>query len=528
MKENTKTNGFAAALDSKFEVSKRGSSVKQEVLAGIGAFLVGVSALLVNTQLIGTYYGNYAGSYFGITFVVLLATAVLGVVANVPVMATASMGMSTLVLTFLSANSGLTYANMMLITLISAVITLVIAASPLKKIFIDALPEGVRKALPAGVGLYVILKGLQNTGLVSEAGTLASISDLGTLQAFYFLLALGAILIYAVYLAVGRKNALGSTYLILIALMWACGIIFYMESFIGGQTATTVVYERLNLFFATDGAQPYNIANGISSMSFGKVLSEGTNFAAYTEGGGKAAQLMFTSILTFVTFGLYSNVGTYEAAAVCGNMENDENMEKKEKLALMIASAANIIAPLFGACPVEIGAHSSIATKDGAKTGLASCTAAVGYLIALFTWFFFAMSATTTNGVGMWINDTEVKLAAYVQDSFAFNDVIMVLAGVCMLKAFRNFDTKNIENAVPFIATVFGTAFLGNAAYGAALGLGAYVILKLIGSSRKETNLVTVALAVVLIAASVYCIKAGTNFVEVVQQPFGFGGPPGM
>jgi len=138
------------------------------------------------------------------------------------------------------------------------------------------------------------------------------------------------------------------------------------------------------------------------------------------------------------------------------------------------------------------------------------------------------MSATTTNGVGMWINDTEVKLAAYVQDSFAFNDVIMVLAGVCMLKAFRNFDTKNIENAVPFIATVFGTAFLGNAAYGAALGLGAYVILKLIGSSRKETNLVTVALAVVLIAASVYCIKAGTNFVEVVQQPFGFGGPPGM
>ena len=111
-----------------------------------------------------------------------------------------------------------------------------------------------------------------------------------------------------------------------------------------------------------------------------------------------------------------------------------------------------------------------MAANDKAKTGLASLSAAIGYLIALFSWVFIMLFATGTNGVGMWIEDTEVKLAAYVQDTFVFADLIMVLVGAGMLKGIRNVRTDAIAEWVPFAATVLVTAFLGNIALGVALG----------------------------------------------------------
>lgn len=516
-KNKTTKSGFISALDNKFLMTERGSSVSQEVIAGIGAFLIAVCALLVNTQLIGTYYGNYAGAYLAFALMAIIGTVLIAVLSNKPVLMTANICMSSLIVTYMGSNSGLTYPNVLVVIFFAGLLSLVITLTPLRKVFIEGIPDGVKKALPVGVGLYVMGTALKSSGIITTFGEMANTSELETLPKLVFWIMIAAIALVVVYLGFGRKNPLGSTYLMMVASMWAIGIIFFMEYFVGGQTATTLVYERVNLIVATDGASPYNILNGITALNIGQLFSMGFDFSAYSEAGGNVAKFVIQSVLTFLFFGMYTNLGNYEGALEAGDMEDNED-DKCNKNLLVVGSALATLSPIFGVAPVTVGAESSVQTKDGGKTGLSSIVCGIGFIIAAFSWVFFALTATSTNGVGMWINETEIKLAAYVKDSFQFADIIMVFAGATMLKAFRKVDFGKLEEIVPFAITIAATVFAGNIVCGIAFGSMAAVIIKLISSDRKNLSYRSALLAVILVAYILFFLIAGTDFVVVMQQ----------
>lgn len=305
---------------------------------------------------------------------------------------------------------------------------------------------------------------------------------------------------------------------------WSC---IFLEYFVGGQTATTLVYQRLNLIVATDGASPYNIATGISSLKIGALFKKGLDFSAFTEAGGNVALFMIESVLTFLFIGMYTNLGNYKASVVAGGFDEQEWVTESEKKALIVGAALNVVSPVFGGTPTSIGAQSAIETKDGGKTGLSSLAAAVGFFIAMFNWVFFAIFATSTNGVGMWINDTETKLAAYVQDGFVFADLIMVFAGIAMLKGITKIDVKNLEEMVPFAATLIGAAVFGDLVIGIGFAAVLYCIAKLIGKDRKEISPATIILAVILIVYVFIALKYGGNFITATAGGPGMGGGAG-
>jgi xanthine/uracil/vitamin C permease (AzgA family) len=519
-----KSNAFTEFLDRKFHITERGTTVKQETWAGMGAFCIAVCALLMNTQTIGTYYGNYAGAYFAVSLVAFLGTMLVGIICNLPLLMTANMSLSTVMISIMSANTGITYANLLMVTFIAEVCYLVIVLTPLKKIFVDVLPAGVRKALPVGTGVYVIYTALKNSGLLAADGTVASAKDLTDLNLFYFWLLIAGIVLMAVYTGVKRRNAFGSTYFMLIAAMWVCGIVFYMEYFVGGQTATTLVYQRVNLIFATDGAAPYNILNGISALKVGELFSQGVDFSAYTEAGGNVALFIIESVLTFLFMGMYTTLGNADGALADGDDDTDLTGAEEKKL-LTVGAAVNVVSSLLGGTPVSVGSQSAMETRDGGKTGWASVVAGIGFLIALFNWIFFALTATATNGVGMWINDTETKLAAYVQDGFIFADLIMVFVGAAMLKSLKKLNISDQLEFIPFVITLAGMAFTSNFVLGAAVGTVIYLILKLISPKRRETRVPEIILTVIFIAFAFIALKYGGNYVTPVSQ-MGFGGPP--
>ncbi len=490
------------ALDKVFHFTARGSTMSGEIWAGLGAFFISVCALIMNTQIIGTAYGNYAGSYLAVTLIAFAGTVLLGALCNLPLVQSASMGLSTILISMLGVDTGLTYANLMLVTFVAAVVYLIVVVTPARKVLVDAIPDGVKKALPVAMGLYIVITGLQNAGIISE-GTLVSASSLTTLNNFYFWLMIGATVVYLLFKAFKVKRSATKTFGILIACMWVGGILFYMDSFLGGQTASVVVYQRLNLVVATDGASPYNIVAGLQSLNIGALFTEGTDFSAYT---GSVPLLFVQGILVFLFMGLYTNLGYTKAAAVAGDYEDADYAAEGESKALTIGAALNVAAPILGASPTSVGAQSSVDASDGGKTGLSSLAAAVGYLIAMFSWIFIMFFATGTNGVGMWIEETETKLAAYVQDTFVFADLIMVLVGAGLLKGVRKVDFSKLAEYLPFIATVVAGAFLGNIALGVAIGCVAYVIVKAAGKDRKELNASTIILAVVMLIYAIFAL----------------------
>lgn len=491
-----KQSGLSRALDRIFHFTERGSSLGSELGAGMGAFFLSVCALIMNTKIIGGAYGNYAGSYLAVTLIAFAGTILLGVICNLPLVQSANMGLSTVLISMLGVDTGLTYANLMAVCFVAAVIYLIVVLTPAKKVLVDALPEGVKKALPVAVGLYVALTALKNAGLIGADGSLTRASGLGTLDAYYFWLMAAGVLIFILFKAFRRRKPAVATFGILIGLMWVGGIVFFMDQFIGGQTAAIVVYQRLNLVVATDGASPYNIAAGLQSLNLGALFTEGFDFSGYT---GSVPLLFIQGILNFLFLGLYTNLGSTKATAAAGGYDGETYAMQAEGKALAVGAALNVAAPILGASPTSIGTQSAAASGDHGRTGLASLSAAVGYLIAIFSWVFILFFATGTNGVGMWIEETETKLAAYVQDTFVFADLIMALVGASMLKGIRKLDLSRLTEFLPFAATVVAAACLGNIALGVALGCVSYAVCMAAGKERRELNAASVILAAVML-----------------------------
>ncbi len=490
---------------------------------------------MVNANVINGSCGNVAGCYFAMTLAAFPGTLASGLFSKKPVLVGPNLLITTMAVALIGANDSLTYGNVLVAMLIGVIVSFILGATPLRKIFVDGIPKGVRKALPAAIGLYVCIQALENTGLMN-AGTLASAGVLEDLNVLYFWLLLAGILIFVVYRAAGRVNAYGSTYVILIALMWVIGISFFMEDFVGGQTATTLVYQRVNLIVATDGASPYTIAGGISSLNLG-LLSSGFDFSAFSDAGGNTALFLIENGFLFGATILYWNTG------VLDTVTDDEKAQTK---AICTTSLAGLIAVVLGVPALTVSECSTLAKKDGAENGQSAAAASVGYLVALFSWVFFALSATTTNGVGMWISETETKLAAYVQDGFAFNALLLVLLGGSMV--FAAFESllketdikaeKSEENGkeekkesipsslrVSFTLTFLGIALSGNLVAGMALGIAAAFLLLAFEEKKRALTKNLILITAIFAVFGFLTFRYGTNFITVVQQMM-MGGPP--
>ena len=69
---------------------------------------------------------------------------------------------------FLCVGFGFTYANALVFVLVDGLIFILLTITGLRKKIFTAIPDAVRKAIPAGIGLFIAFLGLQNVGLVAK------------------------------------------------------------------------------------------------------------------------------------------------------------------------------------------------------------------------------------------------------------------------------------------------------------------------------------------------------------------------
>lgn len=482
-----KPNKVYQAIDSFFHLSERKTTLKSEIGAGCSGFLVAISSFILNAYVIGSVYGNYAGSYLAISLLAFLGTFLLGFLTNRPLIQCSNLALASSLVSMISAYNGLTYSNMMMITFLSSLLYLVLVLTKAGKKIVSMIPLSVRKALPIGVGLFTMMEAFSYSGLTKSEG-LQTIGEF-SMQGSYLIMMAIAIFVYIAFRILKvRKSAL-HIFLALIGLMWAFGIIFFSNEFIGGQTAATIVYQRLNVFVSTDGASPYNIALGFKSIQWFDCFTKGFDFTALMENGGSPFLVILKGIITFLCLTLATNDATLKAVAVTGGFADEKLDVKEAKRVHLISSVSNVVAPLIGAPIQSVDSQSGVMTNDEAKTGLSSLVCSLGFFICLFTWFFFGIFATETHGVGMWIEQSEVKLASYVQDVFAFSCLIVALASSRMLVSIKDVSFKEPMELLPFIVTLVGIVIFKDIALGMAAGILTNFLFSLISKDGKNERL---------------------------------------
>lgn len=512
----------AAPQKALFPYKQRGGTRGGEIAAGISMGLLSVCGIFMNMQLIAQLqvipYAEagvaqieangeiYAQLYFVSMIVAFVGSLLMGLFARLPLVQVTSLGFSTVLVSTVSVQTGLTYYNLLFLCFISNLLYLILTVVPGVKDFVrEALPAPVRKALPAAAGILLAWVAIQLTGVftvsssvmpvygagaemesVSSAVGLSSIVPFSTYSystdKFHPLLLVCACCVLftaALYLFVRRRSAhpcltalLGGTVVFLIASI--CAVSLNWKNF---TFSLDSLWGRLWTVGSEDAMQ-LHLSTVLKNISVGKIFSEGTDFSAYTEAGGNVVILAAGCVLNYLFFYIYDAESTLRAAA--GELD-DESAEQSFSLAMLANGIANIIALLLGLAPVTIGKESVAGVRDSGKSGLASIVASIVMLVSAFVWVgpFLLGTAFSYDIVSNLYGHYGTVLQLCSECSFAIADIVMVCVGLSMAAQSFDIDWKDATQSAPLLATVAATLFTSNIACGAAVGIIAYVLVML-------------------------------------------------
>ena len=180
--------GFWGKVDNWFGITRSGSRFRVEIVAGLTTFMAMVYILMVNAgmfEIVITDSANpYGAAYIATALGAIIGTMLMAFLARMPLAQASGMGINAfIVYTLILGGTGLTYANCMVFTLLDGVIFLLLTATGLRRKIFEAIPAGVRHAIPVGIGLFIAFIGMQQAGIIvnndSTLTTFVSFNVLG-------------------------------------------------------------------------------------------------------------------------------------------------------------------------------------------------------------------------------------------------------------------------------------------------------------------------------------------------------------
>lgn len=157
-----------------FKLKENGTTVRTEVMAGLTTFFAMVYILMVNANMFANPFGDgtnvlgvsYGAIYIATAISAVIGTVLIGLLSNLPLAQASGMGLNAFFVYTVCVGFGLTYANALVLVLIDGVVFILLTVTGLRKKIFTAIPQPVRVAIPAGIGLFIAFLGLQNAKLV--------------------------------------------------------------------------------------------------------------------------------------------------------------------------------------------------------------------------------------------------------------------------------------------------------------------------------------------------------------------------
>ncbi|MFC9324834.1 NCS2 family permease [Kitasatospora sp. NPDC057015] len=162
----------AGPLDRFFRISERGSSLSREVRGGVATFFTMAYILVLNPIILSSAVdmnGQHLDSAQLVTATALtaaLTTLLMGVIGNVPIALAAGLGVNTIVALQLAPR--MTWPDAMGMVVLAGFAIMLLVATGLRERVMNAVPLGLRKAIAIGIGLFIALVGLVDSGFVTR------------------------------------------------------------------------------------------------------------------------------------------------------------------------------------------------------------------------------------------------------------------------------------------------------------------------------------------------------------------------
>ena len=341
-----------------------------------------------------------------------------------------------------------------------------LTATGLRTKIFNAIPDAVRIAIPAGIGLFIAFLGLQNAGIVVDSSTLVGLASFnlysgnatwGTIMPM--LVTIFAVLAIAILTKRGVKGAV----------LW--GIL-------GGAVAYYVLgftvpgfYEG---FLAGMSFNPFTAFQEFAELSLFKVFTEGFDFSAYiaANGTGGFIVMFLTTALAFCMVDMFDTLGTLYGACARGNLLTKQGDVPNMDKAMLADAVATACGAICGTSTVTTFVESSAGIGEGGRTGLASMFTALFFFIAMF-----------------------LAPLAQLIPTYA-TAAALIYVGVLMMNCVRDIEWTTPEIAVPAFLTIAMMSFTYSISFGIAFGIISWTIIALFTGKAREIKAATWAIGI--------------------------------
>ncbi len=462
-------------MDKFFKISERGSTVKTEIVAGLTTFFAMAYIVITNPNQITSFSTDGdLGQIWNAVYVASLLVAVIGTLlmalyAKMPFAQACGMGLNSFffvcfILPALISGGDVIagYQSGLVIILVSGLVFLLLTVTGMRTKIAKALPDCLKKAIPAGIGLFIAFIGFQNVGIIQpNQYTLVQFNDFhGALVGGTFasaslpaLLALIGLFLIAV---LEKKKVKGSV-LISIAVI-------------------TVVY-----YIATGTVPSFDMSQvGQAFKDFASIgivgVFQGTAWKdAFT---GPAIGGVFSAIMLIITFSLvdmFDTIGTLYGAASQANLldENGDPIDVEKCMAC--DSIATVSGAVLGTSTCTTFVESAAGVGAGGRTGFASIITSICFALCLFL----------------------TPLAKLVPACATAPALIYV--GVLMLKGFAKVDMDDVRSAVPAFLALIMMPLTYSISNGIGIGCIAYTLITLCTGKYKKTDIAVTVIAILFI-----------------------------
>jgi AGZA family xanthine/uracil permease-like MFS transporter len=160
------------ALDRYFKISERGSTLPREIRGGFATFFAMAYIIVLNPIILGSakdMYGHHLDNGQLVTATAVTAaftTLLMGVIGNVPIALAAGLGVNSVVALQLAPR--MSWPDAMGMVVLAGLVVMLLVATGLRERVMNAVPYGLRKAISIGIGLFIMLIGLVDSGFISR------------------------------------------------------------------------------------------------------------------------------------------------------------------------------------------------------------------------------------------------------------------------------------------------------------------------------------------------------------------------
>lgn len=153
-------------LDRIFHLRENGTTVRTEILAGITTFMTMAYILAVNPTIMSAAGMDKGAVLTATALASLIGTLCMAVFANYPFALAPGMGLNAFFAFTVVLQMGYTWEMALAAVFVEGIIFIVLSLTNVREAIFNAIPMTLKKAVSAGIGLFIALIGLLNAQII--------------------------------------------------------------------------------------------------------------------------------------------------------------------------------------------------------------------------------------------------------------------------------------------------------------------------------------------------------------------------